>query len=68
VTCEWRKLHNVEHNDLYSSLNIVLVVESRRTIWAGHVALMGERKCLYSLLVGKHKGNIVEYCGRACCV
>ena len=37
VTGEWRKLHNDEQNDLYSSTNIVRVVKSRRMRWAGHV-------------------------------
>jgi len=40
-TGEWRKLHNEELNDLYSSPNIVRVVKSRRIRWAGHVARMG---------------------------
>jgi len=43
VTREWRKLHNEELNDLYSSLNIVRVIKSRRMRWAGHVARMVER-------------------------
>jgi hypothetical protein len=38
VTREWRKLHNEELNDLYSSLNIVQVIKSR-TQWVGHVKL-----------------------------
>jgi hypothetical protein len=42
VAWEWRKLHNEEINDLYSLLNIVRVVKSRRVRWAGHVARMGE--------------------------
>jgi len=42
VTGEWRKLHNEELSDLYSLLNIVWVVKSRRMRWAGHVACMGE--------------------------
>ena len=42
VTGEWRKIHNVELNDLYCSLNIVRVIKSRRMGWAGHVACMGE--------------------------
>jgi hypothetical protein len=40
VTGEWRKLHNEELNDLYSSLNIVPVIKSRIRL-AGHVARMG---------------------------
>ena len=39
---EWRKLHNEELNDLYSSPNIVRVIKSRRIRWAGHVARMEE--------------------------
>jgi len=42
VTREWRKLNNEERGDLYSLLNIVRVVKSRRMRWAGHVARMGE--------------------------
>jgi hypothetical protein len=38
----WRKLHNDELHSLYSSLNIVRVIKSRRMRWAGHVARMGE--------------------------
>ena len=41
VTGEWRRLHNEELNDLYSSANIVRVIKSRRLRWAGHVARMG---------------------------
>jgi hypothetical protein len=43
VTGEWRKLHNEEHN-LYSSLDIIRQVKSRRMRRAGHVARMGEEK------------------------
>ena len=47
VTVEWGKLHNEELNDLYCSPNIVRVIKSRRIIWAGHVARMGERRGVY---------------------
>jgi len=42
VMGEWRRLHNEELNDLYSSPNIVRVIKMRRIRWAGHVAHMGE--------------------------
>ena len=42
VTREWRKLHNEELNDVYSSPNIVRVIKSRRMRWAGHVVRMEE--------------------------
>jgi hypothetical protein len=42
VTGEWRRLHNEELNDLYSSPSIIRVFKSRRMMWAGHVARMGE--------------------------
>ena len=41
VRGEWRKLRNVELNDLYCSPNIVRVIKSRRMRWAGRVASMG---------------------------
>jgi hypothetical protein len=52
VTGEWRRLHNEELIDLYSSPNIVRVIKSRRMRWAGHVARMGERRGVYRVLVG----------------
>jgi len=56
VTGEWRKLHNDELNDLYSSPNIVRVTKSRRMRWAGHVARMGEERGVYRVLVEKPEG------------
>jgi hypothetical protein len=60
VMAEWRRLHNEELNDLYSSPNIVRVVKSRRMRWAGHVARMGEERGVYRVLVGKRKETTGE--------
>jgi hypothetical protein len=57
VTGEWRKLHNKELHDLYSSPSIIRIVKSRRMRWAGHVARMGEKRNSYRLLVGKPEGK-----------
>ena len=57
VTGEWRRLHNEELNDLYSSPNIVRVIKSRRVRWAGHVARMGEERGVYRVLVEKPEGT-----------
>ena len=57
VTGRWRKLYNEELNDLYSSPNTVRVIKSRKMRWAGHVARMGERRGVYSVLVGKPEGK-----------
>ena len=57
VTGEWRRNHNEELNDLYSSPNIVRVIKSRRMRWAGHVARMGEERGEYRVLVGKPEGK-----------
>jgi hypothetical protein len=53
----WRKLHNDELQNLYSSPNIVRVIKSRRMRWAGHVARMGEGKNAYRVLVGRPEGK-----------
>jgi hypothetical protein len=47
VTGELRKLHNEEIHALYSSLNIVPVIKSRRMRWAGHVAQLGGKRFVY---------------------
>jgi hypothetical protein len=44
VTGGWKKLHNEELHDLYSSPSIIRIVKSRRMRWAGHVARMGKRE------------------------
>jgi hypothetical protein len=57
VTGEWRKLHNEELCDLYSSSSIIRIIKSRRMRWAGHVTRMGEKRNAYRLLVGKPEGK-----------
>jgi hypothetical protein len=57
VTGEWRKLHNEELHNLYSSPDIIRQVKSRRMRWAGHVARMGEERNVYKVLVGKSEGK-----------
>jgi hypothetical protein len=44
VTAGWRKLHNEELRDLYSSPSIITIIKPRRMRWAGHVAQRGERE------------------------
>jgi hypothetical protein len=53
VKGEWRKLHNEELRDVYSSPSIIRIINSRRMRWTGHVTRMGEKRKAYRLLVGK---------------
>ena len=57
VMGEWRRLHNDELNDLYSSSNIVRVIKSRRMRLAEHVARMGEERGVYRVLLGETGGK-----------
>jgi hypothetical protein len=57
VTGEWRKLHNEELRDLYSSPSLIRIIKSRRMRWVGHVARMWEKRNAYRLLVGKPEGK-----------
>jgi hypothetical protein len=57
LTEGWRKLHNEELRDLYSSPSIIRKIKSRRIRWAGHVARMGEKRNAYRLLMGKPEGK-----------
>jgi hypothetical protein len=49
VTGVWRKLHNEELHNLYSSPSIIRILKSKRMRWAGHVARIGEKRNVYSL-------------------
>jgi hypothetical protein len=57
VTGVWRKLHNEELHDLYSSFTIVRVIKSRRIRLAGRVARLGDGRSVYRVLVGKTEGK-----------
>jgi hypothetical protein len=57
MTGGWRKLHNEELHDLYSSPSIIRIIKSKRMRWVGHVARMGEKRNVYRLLVGKPEGK-----------
>jgi hypothetical protein len=52
VTGDWRKLHNEELQNLYSSPDIIKIIKSRRMRLAGHVARMGR--------IGMHIGYLWE--------
>jgi hypothetical protein len=70
VTADWRKLHNEELHNLYSSSNIIRIIKSRKMRWAGHVAQMGETRNAYRILVEKPEGKRPRVkkheMGRAC--
>jgi hypothetical protein len=57
ATGEWRRLHNEELYDLYSSPNIIRVIKSRRMRWRRHVARIGEKRGAYRILVGRPEGR-----------
>jgi hypothetical protein len=57
VTGEWRKLHNEELHDLYSSPSIIRIIKAGRMRWAVHVARKGEKNT-YRLLAGKPEGRM----------
>jgi hypothetical protein len=49
----WRKIHNAELHNLYSTPNIIRTIKSMRMRWAGYVARMGPRGNAYVL--GKNR-------------
>jgi hypothetical protein len=52
----WRKLHNEEIHDLYSSPSIIRTLKVKRMRWAGHAARK-EKRNVYRLLVEKPEGR-----------
>jgi hypothetical protein len=60
VTVEWRKLHNKELHNLYSSSDIIRQNKSGRIRWAGHVARMGEERSVQGLDVKSRKKETTQ--------
>jgi hypothetical protein len=57
VTGGWRKLHNEELRNSYSSPSIIGKTKSGGMRWAGHVAQMGARSNAYRILIGTPGGK-----------
>jgi hypothetical protein len=57
VTAGWRKLHDEELHNLYSSPGLIRLIKSRRMRWVGHVARMREKRNAYRILVGMPEGK-----------
>jgi hypothetical protein len=57
ITGEWRRLHNEELYDFYSSQNVIRLIKSIRIRWAEHVALVGIRKGAYRVFSGGTLGK-----------
>jgi hypothetical protein len=53
----WRKLHNGELHNFYSSLSIIRKIKPRRTRWEDHVARMKRKTNAHKALVGKPQGK-----------
>jgi hypothetical protein len=51
----WRKLHNEELRDLYSSPSIIIMIKSKRMRWAGHVVRVMKKRNAYKIFMGRHK-------------
>jgi hypothetical protein len=56
VTGGWRKLHNEELHDFYSSPNVIGIIKSRNMRWSEHVARM-EKTNTCKLLIRKPEGE-----------
>jgi hypothetical protein len=57
VKGDWRKLHNEELQNLYSSPNVIRMIKSMRMRWTGHVARNGEKRNACRILVGEPEGK-----------
>jgi hypothetical protein len=57
ATGEWRTVHSGELHNLYSLPDIIRQIKSRRMMWAGHMARMGEGRKVYRGLLGMPEGK-----------
>jgi hypothetical protein len=57
VTGGWRKLHNEELRDFYSSPSVIRIIKARRMTCGGHVARKEQKRNAYRFLVGKPEGK-----------
>jgi hypothetical protein len=53
----WRKLHNEELHNLYSSQNITRIIKPRRIRGAALVARMNVKRNAYRILIGRPEGK-----------
>jgi hypothetical protein len=53
----WRKLHNEELHNLYSSPGIIIMIKSRGMRLAGYVSRMGEKRNSCVILMRKSEGK-----------
>jgi hypothetical protein len=60
----WRKLHNEEIHNLYSSPSRVRMIRSRRMRWSGNLVWARVKRNAYKILFGKPERMILLVGGR----
>jgi hypothetical protein len=67
MTGGWRKLHNEELLNLYSSPSIIRIMKPRRMRWAGHVARLGEKRNAKTMKTQETTVTRKRPCKHDCC-